>query len=326
MAGTVRWGIIGTANIARAFFLPAVREAGGEPAAVAGRDTARVTRWAGENGAGRAITGYQSLIADPDVDAVYIPLPNSMHGEWTVRALRAGKPVLCEKPLTGSLAETEQVLAVARETGTPLWEAFVFPFHSQLERLRGLIADGVIGELQEIQSNFHFFMTNRQTNIRMLTSLAGGALSDVGCYPVRLARDLFAAEHESAWAAARWTDGGVDEATWGALGFPGGRRLLLSCGFGREYDTFSRLLGTRGQISVTNAFHPTPADTYEVRAHGREPATFPASGQDQHSFTAAVRHIQAVVRGEEAPRFLATQTSLGSARALDDLIRSASTP
>ena len=109
-----------------------MREAGGEAAAVAGRDPGRTSRWARDNGVGRAVVGYQGLIDDPGVDALYIPLPNALHAEWTIRALRAGKPVLCEKPLTGSLAETEQVLAVARETGTPLWEAFVFPFHDQM--------------------------------------------------------------------------------------------------------------------------------------------------------------------------------------------------
>jgi len=323
MAGKVRWGVIGTANIARASFLPAVREAGGEPAAVAGRDRDRVTGWARDNGVGRAIAGYQSLIDDPGVDAVYIPLPNSLHGEWAMRALRAGKPVLCEKPLTGSPAETEKVLAVARETGTPLWEAFVFPFHEQMERLRGLLAGGAIGELEEIQSNFHFFLGNAEGNIRLSPELAGGALYDVGCYPVRLARYLFAAEHETAWAAAEWAASGVDLATWGCLGFPGGRRLLLSCGFGRAHDTFSRLLGTGGQINITNPFHPTEADSFEVRVEGREPARYPGGGRNRHSFTPAVRHIQAVVRGEAEPRELALNTSLGSAHALNDLAASA---
>jgi predicted dehydrogenase len=319
----VRWGIIGTANIARRFFLPAVREAGGEAAAVAGRDPRRTTRWARDNMIGRAITGYQALIDDPGVDALYIPLPNALHAQWTIAALRAGRPVLCEKPLTGSLAQAEQVLAVARETGTPLWEAFVFPFQDQMERIRSLLATGVIGELREIQSNFHFVLAHREGNIRMSADLAGGALLDVGCYPVRLARDLFAAEHTSAWATAEWDADGVDLATWGTLGFPGGRRLLLSCGFGRALDTFSRLLGTTGQINITNPFHPTAADTFEVCVEGSEPVTHPGTGRDQYSFTAAVRHIQAVVSGEEQPRLLAADTSLGSARALHDLHASA---
>ena len=206
MADRVRWGIIGTASIAARAFLPAVTEAGGV-AVVAGRDASRAAQWARENGIGRVIVGYQQLVDDPDVDAVYIPLPNSLHAEWTIKALRAGKPVLCEKPLTASPAEAEQVLAVAAQTGTPLWEAFVFPFHDQMTRIRGLLADGIIGELREIQSNFHFALGSAAARTRMSASLAGGALYDVGCYPVRLARDLFGGEHDTARAGAVWDSG-----------------------------------------------------------------------------------------------------------------------
>ena len=111
--------------------------------------------------------------------------------------------------------------------------------------------------------------------------------------------------------------------TWGCLGFPGGRRLLLSCGFNRAQDTFSRLLGTAGQINITNPFHPTPQDRFEVHVEGSEPTIHPGAGPNKESFTPAVRHIQAVVKGEEEPRLLAVDTSLGSAQALDDLARSA---
>ena len=216
MGRTVRWGILGTAKIARNLFLPSLREAGGGPAAVAGRDSGRTAQWAADNGIGRAITGYQDLIDDPDIDAVYIPLPNALHGEWTILALEAGKPVLCEKPLTGSVPQTERVLAVARATGTPLWEAFAFPFHDQMARLRGILADGTIGDLREIQSDFHFLMGDPETNVRMFNDLEGGALLDVGCYPVRLARDLFGAEHESAWARAEFAPGGRGPGDTGA--------------------------------------------------------------------------------------------------------------
>lgn len=323
MADVVRWGIIGTASIASRYFLPAVREAGGEVTAVAGRDRDRSERWAHDNGIARAVTGYENLIADSEVDALYIPLPNSLHAQWTIAALRAGLPVLCEKPLTGSAGQTEQVIAVARQSTAPLWEAFVFCFHDQMARIRGLVHDGVIGDLREIQSNFHFVLSNSAGNIRMSAELAGGALNDVGCYPVRLARDLFAAEHEAAWADAEWDGPGVDLATWGWLGFPNGRHLMFSCGFSRAHDTFTRLLGTGGQINVTNPFHPTAHDRFDVCVAGRAPATYPGTGHDEHSFTPAVRHIQAVVRGEEEPRFLAVDTSLGSARALRDLAASA---
>jgi predicted dehydrogenase len=319
-ADHVRWGIIGTAGIARSAFLPAVRATGGAVVAVGGRDLARTQAYAAENGIDRAIEGYQDLIEDPAVEAVYIPLPNGLHAPWTIRALRAGKPVLCEKPLCGTLAETAAVLEVAREAGTPLWEALVFPFHSQLQRIRGLIAEGVIGELAEIQSTFQVLM-DRPGDIRLSRDLAGGAARDLACYPVRLARELLRADHESAWATARVGGDGVDVELQGSLGFSGGRTLMLSCGFGRSFDTFARLLGTRGQIHVSNPFLPRRPDYFEVfTASGS--ARYPATETDL-AFAPAVGHIQAVVRGEQAPRLLAVDTALGTARALHDLLESA---
>jgi predicted dehydrogenase len=319
----VRWGIVGTANIARGQFLPGLRAAGGAAAAVAGRDLGRAQAWAEQNGVDRAVQGYQALIDDPDIDALYIPLPNSLHAGWTATALRAGKPVLCEKPLCGTLAEAEQVLAVAAETGTPLWEAFVFPFHAQFTATAKLLADGAIGELLEIQSGFHFMVRN-PANIRLIRDLDGGALNDVGCYPVRIALELFGAGHTDAWATAVWGGQDVDVDTQGSLGFPGGRRLLLTCGMRRAYDTFTRLLGTAGQIQLTNPFHPGQGDSYTVLADGEPPRTLDA-GAAEPSFTGMIRHIQNVLRDGEAPRQLALDTSLASARALHDLHQSMGT-
>jgi predicted dehydrogenase len=318
----VRWGIISTANIARGQFLPGLRAAGGVPAAVAGRDLGRAQAWAEQNGVDRAVAGYQALIDDPDIDALYIPLPNSLHADQTIKALRAGKPVLCEKPLCGTLAEAEQVLAVATETGTLLWEAFVFPFHAQFAAVQKLLADGAIGELLEIQSDFHFMVRN-PANIRLARDLDGGALNDVGCYPVRIALELFGAGHTDAWATAVWGGHDVDVDTQGSLGFPGGRRLLLTCGMRRAYDTFTRLLGTAGQIQLTNPFHPGRGDSYTVLTDGEPPRTLDA-GAAEPSFTGMIRHIQNVLRGGEAPRQLALDTSLASARALHDLHQSMS--
>jgi predicted dehydrogenase len=319
--GQVRWGIISTANIARAVFLPGLRQAGGDAVAVAGRDAGRAEKFARDNGIERGVEGYRALIDDPAIDALYIPLPNALHAEWTIRALEAGKPVLCEKPLCGTLADTERVLAAARRTGTLLWEAFAFPFHAQFERLRRLIADGAIGDLMEVKSNFHFALT-RPENIRYSRDLEGGALLDVGCYPVRLAVDIFGGEHASAWARATWGGQDVDVDMWGVLGYPGGRRLMFSCGFGRSYDTFTTLEGTAGQIHATNPFHPGPADSYQLIAGRDEPRTFPAA-PDELSFTAMTRHINAVIRGEQEPRLLAVDTALRPAQALHALAESA---
>jgi predicted dehydrogenase len=318
--GQVRWGIIGTANIARAQFLPGLRAAGGVPAAVAGRDAARAEKFASDHGVQRAVAGYENLLDDPGIDAIYIPLPNALHAEWTIRALEAGKPTLCEKPLCGTLPDTERVLDAARRTGTLLWEAFVFPFHPQLRAIQELIAGGAIGELMEIKSNFHFTVRN-PANIRLSRELQGGALNDVGCYPVRLAQLLFGPDHQDAWARATMGGDGVDVDTWGVLGYPGGRRLLLSAGMNRSYDTFTSLEGTSGQIRITNPFHPGPSDTYQVTATGAEPRTL-AGTAGEPSFTSAIAHINAVISENATPRMLARDTSLAMARALNDLAES----
>ena len=314
---SVRWGILGTANIARAQFLPGLREAGGTAAAVAGRDADRAERYARDNGIDRAVCGYQNLIDDPGIDALYIPLPNSLHAGWTLRALAAGKPVLCEKPLCGNLGDTLRVLDAARQSGTLLWEAFVFPFHRQIARIHDLVADGAIGELMEIKSNFHFQLSN-PGNIRYSRELEGGALNDVGCYPVRLATEFFGVPHQAAWAGATWGGDGVDVDTWGVLEYPGGRRLHLSCGLGRGYDTYSSLEGIAGRIVVSNPFHPGRADTYQVIAPRAEPVSQPAT-TGEASFTAAIRHINAVLADEDEPRLLAVDTALPTAQALHDL-------
>jgi predicted dehydrogenase len=225
--------------------------------------------------------------------------------------------VLCEKPLTGTLADTERVLDAARRTGTLLWEAFVFPFHPQFRQISELIAGGEIGELMEIKSNFHFLLSHA-ANIRYSAALQGGALRDVGCYPIRLAAELFGPDHSDSWARASTGGEGVDVDTWGVLGYPGGRRLMLSCGLGRSYDTFTTLEGTGGQIRVSNPFHPGPSDSYQVISGRSEPRSFPAAAGEP-SFTEAIRHVNAVLSGEQAPRQLAIETSLPTARALHDI-------
>ncbi len=148
MTGEIRWGIIGTASIVRGAFLPALREAGGGRAVVvASRDAARAAAYAAEHGIDAGVAGYARVAESADVDAVYVALPNSLHADWAARALRAGRAVLCEKPLCVGAAQTADLLGVAAATpGALLWEAFVFPFHAQHQRLTALLADGAVGE------------------------------------------------------------------------------------------------------------------------------------------------------------------------------------
>ena len=307
----VRWGILGAASIARGQFMPGLREAGdGRAALVASRDRARGETFAAREGVDGVSAGYRELLESGEVDAVYIALPNSHHAEWTIAALDAGLAVLCEKPLTASVADTDRVLAAAR--GRHLWEAFVFPFQAQHRRIVELIAAGAVGAPVEIDSAFHFRL-GREQDIRLSAELGGGALADVGCYPIRLGHELLGP-----------ADGpvGVD-AVWGrevevdAAGFVshGDRRLTLTCGLQRAYDTFTRVLGDAGRLHVANPFHPGVGDALEIHRPGAE-VVVEHPTTDERSFTAALRHIHAVVRGEEEPRHLAVDSAAATARTL----------
>jgi predicted dehydrogenase len=321
MADDVRWGIVGTAHIAERAFLPGLREAeGGRPVAVASRTPGPGEEFARKHDVERAVVGYEALLADPGIDAVYVPLPNALHRTWTEASLEAGKAVLCEKPLCGTVGDTEAVLATARRTGGLLWEAFVFPFHHQMARVREVLDEGTVGELREVESEFHFLLEDT-ANIRLSRELQGGSLQDVGCYPVRLARFLFAAEPDGATATAVWSDDGIDVEMSGELTFPRERRLAFSCGFRRDFESVAQLVCTGGRIHLTNPFHPEAEDTIEVESDaGRmvEPAA-----TEEFSFTAAIRHIHAVLRDGAEPQHLAVDEALGNARAIDLLTRAA---
>lgn len=313
----VRWGIVGPANIARAQFLPGLREAGGgRPVLVGSRDAGRATAFAADHGVDRGVAGYEQVVESPEVDAVYVALPNSLHAEWTGRALQAGKAVLCEKPLCVGSDQTAAVLEIAAGAPGPLWEAFVFPFQAQHQRLSELIADGAIGEPAEIVSAFHFRLSS-PSDIRLEAGLGGGSLADVGCYPVRLGHEIFGADGAGVTGAAATIEREVEVDAAGIVSW-GARRLLLTCGFRRSYDTFTRILGDRGQIHLTNPFHPGPADTLVVHRPGAE-AVVERPTTDARSFTAALRHIHAVVRGQAEPAHLASGSSLAVAQTLEAL-------
>jgi predicted dehydrogenase len=317
-AGT-RWGVLGSAGIARSRFLPALAEAGGRAVVVGSRDGARAAEFAAAHGVARGVAGYQAVLADPDVQAVYVPLPNTEHAEWAVAALEAGKAVLCEKPLCVDADQARRVLAVADRAPLPLWEAFVFPFQAQHQRLVELLADGAIGELREIAGAFHFQL-RRTEDIRLSAAMAGGALADVGCYPLRLAAELFGAP--ALRAVASVVHGAEVETELAALvDYADDRRLLLSCGFRRAPDTTTVLSGTEGTIRLDDPYHPTPASPLELRRRGADPVVERPT-RDEHSFSAALRHIGSVLAGQVPPRHTALESSLPVAEAMD-LVRAA---
>lgn len=320
-----RWAILGTATIAQTTFLPCLHAVGGVAELVAGRDADRAAKYADANGVRRSVAGYERALADDAIDAVYIPLPNRMHAEWTIAGLQAGKAVLCEKPLAWTAEETAQVLDVARETGQPLWEAIMFPFHRQTQRWQELLADGAIGEVREVHAAFHAPLADR-ADIRYSPELGAGALADVGCYPVRLGRMVLGDEAVGVRAAQVRTEDGVDVETWGTVEFPQRRRLLFSCSFTQSYNTMARILGTEGELRVSMPYAALPVDTVELHADDGT-VTVEHHGTEEKPFLDILRHIHAVLAGEEEPRHLAVNDAYGSAAILDAVRRSAeSTP
>ena len=309
--GQVRWGILGAASIARGQFMPGLRETGdGRAVLVASRDQARGEDFAAREGVEGVSGSYRELLDSGEVDAVYVALPNSHHAEWTIAALEAGLAVLCEKPLTARVEDTDRVLAAVQ--GRLLWEAFVFPFQAQHERIAELLAAGAIGAPVEIDSAFHFRL-GRNRDIRLSAELGGGALADVGCYPIRLAHELLGPADGPVGVDAVWGS----EVEVDAAGFVshGDQRLTFTCGVQRAYDTFTRILGEDGRLHLANPFHPGPGDALEIHRPG-EDVVVEHPTTDQRSFTAALRHIHAVVRGETEPRRLAVESAATTARTL----------
>lgn len=276
---TLRWGVLSTADIARKKWIPGVRRSPkqrGEVVAIASRDAATAARVADELAIPRAHGSYEALLADPEVDAVYIPLPNHLHLEWTLAAARAGKHVLCEKPIALSSADAQRMVDAAAEAGVLLMEAFMYRLHPSWVAVRELVAAGRIGRLQTVQSWFSYY-NDDPANIRNKLDAGGGALMDIGCYSVNLSRMLFRAEPERVEAAMlRDPDQEVDVLTSALLVFPGGGTATFTCSTRSESDQRVHVYGTEGHISVGIPFNiPPDLPTHVYVTHGGDPPVAP---------------------------------------------------
>jgi len=254
MTDKIRWGILSTARIGRRV-IPAIHASrNGEVAAVASRSLESAQAWAAAHDIPRAYGSYEALFEDGDIDAIYNPLPNSMHAEWSIKCAGAGIPTLSEKPFASDAPEAQSIVDAFENHNVPLAEAFMYRFHPQHAKVKEILATGGIGELQIINSSFTFPVTD-EANIRLSKALAGGALMDVGCYCVNLMRFMTGEEPERVAAAARIGERtGVDETLVGALEFPAGVIGHFDCGlrsFGQHTYT---LKGSEGMIAVPQSF------------------------------------------------------------------------
>jgi predicted dehydrogenase len=279
MPEAVRWGILSPAKIGTQKVIPAIQRAQRcRVVSIASRDADRAHTAAQALGIPRSHGSYEALLADPDVDAVYIPLPNHLHAEWTIAAARAGKHVLCEKPLALTAAEAGTMISACSDAGVLLMEAFMYRLHPSWVAVRELVAAGRIGELRTVQSWFSYF-NDDPANIRNILETGGGALYDIGCYNVNLSRMLFGAEPTRVQASIeRDPVGGTDVLTSAILGFPSGGVAAFTCATRTETDQRVHVYGTEGRISVGIPFNiPPDLPTHVFVTAGGDPPVAPAT-------------------------------------------------
>ncbi|MGH2376686.1 MAG: Gfo/Idh/MocA family protein [bacterium] len=315
---TLRWGVLGVANIAVRAVIPAIQRARRSSlVAIASRDGAR-TRDAGSRfDIPHAYGSYETLLADPDVGAVYIPLPNSMHRDWTIRCAEAGKHVLCEKPLALTAGACEEMIAAAQRHRVALMEAFMYRFHPRTERVAQLIAEGAIGEPRLVRASFTFAVRDPK-NIRLQADLGGGALYDVGCYGINVSR-MILGEPREAFARGHTGAGGVDEITGAMLRFDGDRLAIIDCALRLARREEYEVVGTEGRLTVPVAFLPGVADAEIHLVRGTEHSTISVPGVDEYQ--CMVEHFEDIVLSG-APMRLPPSDAVANIRVIEALLTS----
>ena len=316
MARPVKWGILSTANINRKVIPGARVSPKVELVAVASRDQARADEYAKTWEIERAYGSYDLLLADPEVEAVYISLPNSMHREWTMKALEAGKHVLCEKPLSRHPSEVEAAFDAADRAGRLLSEAFMYRHNPQTKRAKQLVDEGAIGELRLIRSAFSYSLYD-EGNIRLRTAFDGGALMDVGCYAVSGSR-LFGGEPTRVYGEAWLGPSGTDWVFGGILRFPGNVVALFDCGTAMTRRDELEVIGSEGSLFLDDPWHcVTPG--IELR---REEIVERIALDPFDSYRLELENLSDAIRGE-GELLLGRDDAVAQARVLEALHDSA---
>ncbi|MBB3462825.1 Gfo/Idh/MocA family protein [Rhizobium sp. BK377] len=327
MTRKIRWGVLGCAGIAVKAVIPAIQSSRlGRVTAIASRDPGKATQVAARFGIDRAYGSYEMLLADPDIDAIYNPLPNHLHVPLTIKALQHGKPVLCEKPIALNAAQAGELAAAQRAAGLPVAEAFMVRHHPQWKKARALVAEGRIGEVKAIQMIFSYYLDD-PANVRNQADIGGGGLFDVGCYAVSTARFLFCADPARAIALMeRDPLFGTDRLTSGLLEFPEGRQLAFTCSTQLALTQKVTVLGTRGRLEIPIPFN-APADkpTVLVLDDGRDLA---GGGREEIVIEPADQYREqadtfaaSVLSG--TPLDTGLEDAIANMRAIDALFRSA---
>ncbi len=319
-----RFGILGAAKIApNALTLPAKQVSEVEVTAVAARDVGRAREFAKANGIPRVLTSYEELIADPDIDVIYNPLPNSLHCEWSIRAMRAGKHVFCEKPLASNAAEAARMAQVADETGLLLVEAFHYRYHPLADRIRALIRDGALGRLNRVEANFSVPIP--PDNIRFDWSLAGGATMDLGCYPLHMIRYFSGMTPRVIAAKAQLGPPNIDVTMEADLELAPGVTARMTCSMAADAQLGASFIarGDRGELNVTNPVGPHWGHQLTVTTPaGSTNETVPGDT----SYTHQLRALVLALAGDRSAFPTDAHDGVIGMRIIDDVYRAAGLP
>ena len=264
----LHWGLLSTAHINHALIPPLKASKRNRLAAVASRSQSIADAYAREWKIPRALGSYDALLNDPEIDVIYNPLPNSLHAQWTIKALRAGKHVLCEKPMALSLAEMDAIKTASQETHRVAAEAFMYRHHPQTLKVKQMMDDGSLGRLQLIKGSFTFMLT-REGDVRLDKTLGGGSIWDVGCYPISYARMVVGAEplEVFGWQVSGPT--GIDLAFTGQMRFPDDVHAQFDCGFASPFHSFIEIVGTEGTLNIPNPFKPNEKEKIYLTRDGK---------------------------------------------------------
>lgn len=317
----VKWGVLGTAGIAKGCTIPGMKLTENcELTAIAGRSMEKAKKYQQEFGFEKAYDSYEALLSDPDIQAVYIPLPNHLHAEWAMKAMKAGKHVLCEKPIAPDEATLKEMIAVSEEQGVVLMEAFAYLHSPLIREIQREIASGCIGELSYMEAAFTT-QTHELSNIRMRKETFGGSMYDLGCYCTSLILRMFGQEPEKVQAIAEYSAEGIDTAAVGILTFTGGKKAVFNCGMclapgGGRLD---RMIfhGTKGKIVTNTEFNQMGTLRYSVTIGD---TTVEKEVEAPQNYSLEVEQLGRCVLNQEKP-FVSNEFSMMNARTMDRILK-----
>ncbi len=318
MERQINWGLLSTAKINRALIKPLNASKQTRLLAVASRSQSSADAYAKEWNIPRAHGSYEALLDDPEIEVIYNSLPNHMHAEWTIKALRAGKHVLCEKPITVTLRDLDAMIAAAKETGKILAEAFMYRHHAQTLKVKELIDEGTLGKIQLIKGAFTFTLT-REDNYRNFKDMGGGSIWDVGCYPISYTRTILGADPVEVFGWQIQGPGGNDESFIGQMKFENGVHAQFDSGFKSPSRSSMEIIGSEAIMKISNPFKPGFKNEIEI-VRGDRTEIIKVKGQEL--YLGEVEDMCSAITQNKPPR-ISLEDSRGNIATILALVESA---